>query len=85
MIILWILTVLVEIITSVVISKQAMFEQAWKEDINEFKKPIETVENTVRKIFGREVNEEPKEKSGIIKKLDKIILEKEEKRKEKKK
>ena len=26
-----------------------MFEQAWKEDINEFKKPIETVENTVKK------------------------------------
>lgn len=85
MIILWILTVLVEIITSVVISKQAMFEQAWKEDINEFKKPIEIVENTVRKIFGREVNEEPKEKSGVIKKLDKIIQERREKRKEKKK
>ena len=80
MIILWILTVLIEIITSVVVSKKAMFEQAWKEDINEFKKPIETVENTVKKIFGKEVNNEPKEKSGIIKKLDKFIQAKKDKK-----
>jgi hypothetical protein len=78
MIILWILTVLIEIITTVVISKKAMFEEAWKNDIDEFKKPIETVGNTVKKIFGKEVYEEPKEKSGIIKKLDKIIADRRE-------
>ena len=84
MIILWILSALFEIILTIITSKVSMFEDAWAQDIKDIKQPFETVGNTVKKFFGKEVDEEePTKKSHIIKKLDKIIEEKRRKKEEK--
>ena len=77
MIIMWILSVLIEIVRNIFNSKKDLFIDAFHKDIEEIKKPITTTTNVVKRIFGKEVEE--KEDSENIKKLSKFIYKNKEK------
>lgn len=85
LIIFWILSALIEIITSIISSKITVFEEAVKKDFQDMKQPFENVGNTVKRFFGVEVEEKEEKESHIIKKLDKIIEWKKQRKEEKKK
>ena len=77
MIIMWFLSVLIEIVRNIFNSKKDLFIDAFHKDIEEIKKPITTTTNVVKRIFGKEVEE--KEDSENIKKLSKFIYKNKEK------
>ncbi len=97
MIILWVLQVLFEIVLEICENRRDLVVDAWNEDINVMKdgvqtvkdtvmKPINSVNNFIKKVKGEEIEEpeEPKErkKNKNIRRLDEII-EKKRLRKEK--
>lgn len=100
MIILWVLQVLFEIVLEIIENRRDLVIDAWNEDINVMKdgvqtvketvmKPINSVNNFIKRVKGEEVEEpeEPKEskerkKSKSIQRLDEII-EKKKRKKEK--
>lgn len=88
MIILWVLQVLFEIVLEICENRKDLVIDAWNEDINVMKdgvqnvkdtvmKPINSVNNFIKKVRGEEVEEpeEPKErkKNKNIRRLDEII------------
>lgn len=88
MIILWVLQVLFEIVLEICENRKDLVIDAWNEDINVMKdgvqnvkdtvmKPINSVNNFIKKVKGEEVEEpeEPKErkKNKNIRRLDEII------------
>ena len=71
MIIVWIVTLAIEITTLVVEYYAAMFKEALAADVGEITKPVQAVGNVVKKIVGIEAPSEPKnnEPSNRLKKL----------------
>lgn len=91
MIILWVLQVLFEIVLEICENRKDLVIDAWNEDINVMKdgvqnvkdtvmKPINSVNNFIKKVRGEEIEEpeEPKErkKNKNIRRLDEIIEQK---------
>lgn len=71
MIVMWVVSLLTDIIVEVVQIRAAEIMVALQEDIDDIKRPVTTVTSTIKKIFGREVEEKPidSEKQRILSKL----------------
>ena len=83
MIITFTLQVLFEIITSIIVDKKDLLFDAWKQDIEDIKRPATEVGNFFKRITGQEVEERPKP-NGNIRMLGKRIEAKKQAKKEEK-
>ncbi len=77
MIIIFVLQVLFEILTAIVIDKKDLILDAWRQDIEDIKRPAVEVGNFFKRITGQEPIERTKP-NGNIKMLDKRLAKKRE-------
>ena len=79
MIIMWVLQLLLEIIIEIVENKAELLIESFNQDIEDIKKPVAFVSNTIKRLKGEEIPE--KQKSKKIQMLEERIQQKKEQKK----
>ncbi len=83
MIVAWILSLALELISIYIETNIRMFQTALEADVEAILRPVQTVGNVIKKITGKEI-EPPKEPTKTRKRLDKLVESFKEKKRKKK-